>query len=335
MALESKIAQSAIDFHGLNQLRQQAVASDNEAETLRQVAGQFESLFVTMMLKSMRQASLAEGLFDSSQSKMYQDMADQQLASDLSVRGGLGLQDVILRQLGGERYVNSQPAQPNQSFSIDTVTVRPALGIKVNAEILEKIREAKPEITDVPTETVIEAEATGEELPKRFNSPEQFIDTLWPYAQRAAERLGVDAEVILSQAALETGWGKYILSDQQGSSFNLFNIKADSRWPGDFVYKNALEYRDGRPLHEQSRFRAYDSYQDSFDDYVRFLQTQPRYQNALQQVDDADAFVEALHQAGYATDPQYADKIKRIMSSDMLSQISVTGPYWSELMESE
>lgn len=327
MALESKIAQSAIDFHGLNQLRQQAVASDNEAQTLRQVAGQFESLFVTMMLKSMRQASLAEGLFDSSQSKMYQDMADQQLASDLSVRGGLGLQDVILRQLGGERYVNSQPAQANQSFSIDTVTVRPALGIKVNAEVLEKIREAKPEPSETLAEIAAGSSSETEELPSHFSSPEQFIDTLWPYAQRAAECLGVDAEVILSQAALETGWGKFILSDKQGSSFNLFNIKADSRWPGDFVAKNALEYRDGSPLHEQSRFRAYETYQDSFDDYVRFLQTQPRYQEALQHVGDGEAFIEALHKAGYATDPQYADKIKRIMSSDMLAQISQQTDY--------
>jgi len=325
MALESKIAQSAIDFHGLNQLRQQAIGSDNEAQTLRQVAGQFESLFVTMMLKSMRQASLAEGLFDSSQSKMYQDMADQQLASDLSVRGGLGLQDVILRQLGVERYVNSQPAQAGQSFSIDTVTVRPSLGIKVNAEILEKIREVKPETDPERNEVVAEQELDISNLPSRFNSPEQFVDTLWPYAQRAAQRLGVDAEVILSQAALETGWGKYILSDKQGSSFNLFNIKADSRWPGDFVAKNALEYRDGRPLNEQSRFRAYDSYQDSFDDYVRFLQTQPRYQDALQHVGDGEAFIEAIHKAGYATDPQYADKIKRIMSSDTLAQLTVDG----------
>jgi flagellar protein FlgJ len=329
MAFESKNAQSAIDCHGLNQLRQQAVASDNEAQTLRQVAGQFESLFVTMMLKSMRQASLAEGLFDSSQSKMYQDMADQQLASDLSVRGGLGLQDVILRQLGGERYVNSEPAETGQSFSIDTVTVRPALGIKVNAEILEKIREVKPEMD----KRVAEQELAVSELPSRFTSPEQFVETLWPYAQRAAERLGVDAEVILSQAALETGWGKYILSDKQGSSFNLFNIKADSRWPGEYVSKNALEYRDGRAINEQSRFRAYDSYQDSFEDYVRFLQTQPRYQDALRQVGDGEAFIEALHKAGYATDPHYADKIKRIMNSDTLSDASQQFDYLSEVIK--
>lgn len=319
MALESKIAQSAIDFHGLNQLRQQAGQGQNEQQTLRQVAGQFESLFVNMMLKSMRQASLAEGLFDSEQSKMYQDMADQQLASDLSMRGGLGLQDVIMRQLGGARYANSAEAVPGQTFSIDTVTVRPSLGIRVNEKIIEQIREAKPQLLTEDTEIV---ETDMANMPKRFNSPEEFVEKLWPYAERAAEKLGVAPEVILSQAALETGWGKFILADQQGSSFNLFNIKAH-RWDGDTVAKNALEYRDGKALHEQSQFRAYDSYQHSFDDYVRFLQTQPRYSQALQHVGDPNAFIEQLHKAGYATDPQYADKIKRIMNSDTLAQMSL------------
>lgn len=313
------MAQSAIDFHGLNQLRQQAGQGRNEQQTLRQVAGQFESLFVNMMLKSMRQASLAEGLFDSEQSKMYQDMADQQLASDLSMRGGLGLQDVIMRQLGGARYANSTEAVPGQTFSIDTVTVRPSLGIRVNEKIIEQIREAKPQPLAEDTEVV---ETDMANMPKRFNSPEEFVEKLWPYAERAAEKLGVAPEVILSQAALETGWGRFILADQQGSSFNLFNIKAH-RWDGDTVAKNALEYRDGKALHEQSQFRAYDSYQHSFNDYVRFLQTQPRYSQALQHVGDPNAFIEQLHKAGYATDPQYADKIKRIMNSDTLAQMSL------------
>lgn len=323
MALESKIAQSAIDFHGLNQLRQQAAGGQNEQQTLRQVAGQFESLFVTMMLKSMRQASLAEGLFDSDQSKMYQDMADQQLASDLSMGGGLGLQDVIMRQLGGDRYASSAKAMPGQTFSIDTVTVRPSLGIKVNEKIIEQIREARPKPHEADN-TLTEIDMAN--LPQRFNSPDEFVEKLWPYAERAAEKLGVAPEVILSQAALETGWGKYILADEKGSSFNLFNIKAH-RWEGDTVAKNALEYRDGKTLHEQSQFRAYDSYQHSFDDYVAFLQTQPRYSKALQHVANPNAFIEQLHKAGYATDPQYADKIKRIMNSDTLAQISLELPH--------
>lgn len=318
------MAQSAIDFHGLNQLRQQAGQNQNDNQTLRQVAAQFESLFVTMMLKSMRQASLGEGIFDSNQSKMYQDMSDQQLASDMSMNGGLGLQDVIMRQLGGEAYASDYAVKPGQSYSINTVTVRPALGISVNKEIIEQIKEVRAEQKQAQTEPAKESTAvSAADLPQRFESPEAFVETLWPYAKQAADKLGVAPEVILSQAALETGWGKYVLSDESGSSFNLFNIKAHNSWQGDTVSKQALEYRDGRALTQNSTFRAYESYQQSFDDYVSFLQTQPRYQDALQHVGDPELFIEQLHKAGYATDPQYADKIKRIMNSDTLAQISL------------
>jgi len=314
MAYDSNVAQSTVDFQGLNQLRYEAKQSQNDQQTMRQVAAQFESLFVNMMLKSMRQASLVEGIFDSKQSEMYQDMADQQLASDLSSRGGLGLQDVILRQLGGQPASMNQAIKPGQAYSIDTVIVRPALGVKVNERIIEQIKDAKP----VEAEVV---KPTGEVM--TFDSPQDFVEKLWPYAEQAAEKIGVTPEVILSQAALETGWGQHVLSSKDGeTSFNLFNIKADSSWAGDYTTKNALEYRDGKALHEASRFRAYDSYQQSFDDYVQFLQTQPRYREALQHVNDPEAFVEHLHKAGYATDPQYSDKIKRIMNGDTLAQIS-------------
>ena len=124
----------------------------------------------------------------------------------------------------------------------------------------------------------------------------------------------------MAQAALETGWGKHILQDKQGSSFNLFNIKADSRWNGDYTSRNVLEYRNGQPIQEQSRFRSYDDYQQSFDDYVQFLQSNPRYQNALQQAGNPERFVEQLHKAGYATDPLYASKLKRIMQGETLAQ---------------
>ncbi|KGM08189.1 Flagellar protein FlgJ [Methylophaga thiooxydans] len=314
MAIDSNIAQSTVDFHGLNQLRYQATQSQDDQQTMRQVAAQFESLFVNMMLKSMRQASLGEGIFDSDQSKMYQDMSDQQLASDLSSRGGLGLQDVIFRQLGGETAAAKQELQAGQAFSIDTVIIRPALGAKVNERIIEQIKEAKPTQPEQVT-------PSGEKM--TFANPQDFVEKLWPYAEQAAEKIGVSPEVILSQAALETGWGQHVLSHADGeTSFNLFNIKADNSWTGDFTSKNALEYRNGKALHEASRFRSYESYQQSFDDYVQFLQTQPRYQEALRHTADPEAFVEHLHKAGYATDPQYADKIKRIMNGDTLAQIS-------------
>jgi len=313
MTIPADIQQHATDFHGLNQLRQSALNPDNEAATLREVAAQFESLFTTMMLKSMRQASLAEGIFDSNHSKTYREMADQQLAMDLSKRGGLGLQDVIIRQLGGE--VRSDIPTGGQTFSFDTVTVRHDLRRMVQA-----IHEKADDKLDKSIEPL---DRSAPVTSQRFKSPEDFVEKLWPLAQKAAEKLGTSADVILSQAALETGWGRYVLKDNEGqSSFNLFNIKADSRWDGDFVAKNALEYRNGKPVTEQSRFRSYDDYQQSFDDYVSFLQSQPRYQEALKHVARPERFVEKLHEAGYATDPQYADKIKRIMNGDTLAQIS-------------
>ncbi len=314
MTIPSDIQQNATDFHGLNQLRQSAIRSDNDATTLRQVAAQFESLFTTMMLKSMRQASLAEGIFDSNHSKTYRDMADQQLAMDLSKRGGLGLQDVIIRQLGGE--VRSDIPIGGGTFSFDTVTVR--------QDLRRMVKEIHDNADKTSEESINSIDSSKLKImPQRFKSPEDFVEQLWPLAQKAADKLGTTADVILSQAALETGWGRYVLKDGEGqSSFNLFNIKADSRWDGEYVAKNALEYRDGKPITEQSRFRSYEDYQQSFEDYVSFLQSQPRYQEALKYVGRPERFVEKLHEAGYATDPQYADKIKRIMNGDTLAQIS-------------
>lgn len=314
MTISTDIQQNAVDFHGLNQLRQSALNSDNDDQTLQQVAAQFEALFTTMMLKSMRQASLAEGIFDSNHSKTYREMADQQLAMDLSKRGGLGLQDVIIRQLGGE--VRSDIPEGGKTFGVDTIIVRQDL-----RRIVKELHENTDKIADQSIDSVESRQLNP--LPQRFRSPEDFVEQLWPLAQKAADALGTTADVILSQAALETGWGRYVLKDGEGqSSFNLFNIKADSRWDGDFVAKNALEYRDGKPVAEQSRFRSYDDYQQSFDDYVSFLQSQPRYQEALRHVGRPETFVEKLHEAGYATDPQYANKIKRIMNSDTLAQNS-------------
>lgn len=317
MALD-QINHTAVDFHGLNQLRESAGKADQADQTLRQVAAQFESLFVSLMLKSMRQAELSEGIFDSEQSDMYRDMADQQLAMDMSASGGLGLQDMIIRQLGGHPAAADMPIG-GQTFSADSVQTLPKL--------VERIRELKPEMPAENTETEAVAELTATDeilpaqvLPARFNSPAEFVQNLWPMAEKAASKIGAAPEAIIAQAALETGWGKHILQDKQGSSFNLFNIKADSRWSGDYTSKNVLEYHNGQPIQEQSRFRSYADYQQSFDDYVAFLQSNPRYQTALQNAGNPERFVEQLHKAGYATDPQYASKLKRIMQGETLAQ---------------
>ncbi|MDH5358795.1 MAG: flagellar assembly peptidoglycan hydrolase FlgJ [Gammaproteobacteria bacterium] len=315
MALNTHVAQTAIDFNGLSELRRSATIDQKDQETLRQVAGQFESLFLNMMLKSMRQASLADGIFDSSQSDMYRDMSDQQLAMDLSAKGGMGLQDVIMRQLGGQ-LGTKKPVTGTQekSTDVDIVRTKSALQVMDNPALLQQVMRAAPK--KVSEKDAVQANIT-------FNSPESFVKQLLPMAQQAANRIGVKPEVILSQAALETGWGKHVINKPGGkSSHNLFNIKADRHWQGDIAATSTVEYREGVAVKEQARFRSYESYQDSFNDYVDFLQTQPRYREALQQVKNPEAFIDSLHEAGYATDPAYADKIKRIMHGATLAQVS-------------
>jgi flagellar protein FlgJ len=309
MTLNTGIAQTAVDFNGLAELRRSASKDKNDQETLKQVAGQFEALFVNMMLKSMRKAKLADGIFDSSQSDMYRDLADQQLAMDLSKRGGLGLQDVIVRQLGGQSLQQTSDAVRTDFQPIDMAMARvPSMKSYENKQKQIQVNE-------------IQRESRVEQF--EFDSPESFVKSLWPMAKKAAEQLGVEPEVILSQAALETGWGKHILNRHDGqSSYNLFNIKANKQWEGEQAIVGTVEYRNGTAVKEQAQFRAYHSYQQSFDDYVNFLQNQPRYRQALQHTDNPERFVEELHKAGYATDPAYAEKIKRIMRSSTLAQIS-------------
>jgi len=314
MALNTHIAQTSVDFKGLAELRRSANTDQSDQETLNQVAGQFEAIFVGMMLKSMRDASLAEGLFDSEQSDMYRDMSDKQLAMDLSSKGTLGLRELIVRQLGGQPTTKVTEAVDPNIGNMHTVKVRPALQPLENPALLQQIIQATP---IAAVKTVVEPNKMT------FDSPADFVQQLLPLAQQAADKIGVSAEVILSQAALETGWGQHVIKNADGnSSHNLFNIKADSRWQGERAATATIEYRDGTAVKEQAQFRSYDSYQQSFDDYVDFLQTQPRYQDALKQTANPEQFIEGLHKAGYATDPNYADKIKRIMNSSTVAQFS-------------
>jgi flagellar protein FlgJ len=315
MSLNTGVAQTALDSRGLSELRYSAGQDKNNEETLEKVAGQFEAIFLNMMLKSMRQASLADGLFDNSQSDLYRDMADQQLSIDISSRGGLGLKEVIMRQLGSQAAEKIEGTRAPESLSTETVTRRSALPEVSREQLLVAAQQELPALQQSAT--------IAEQSKMTFNSPEGFVRQLWSMAEKAAQKIGVTPEVILSQAALETGWGKHVIQkDADTSSHNLFNIKADTRWEGDSAAIGTLEYRDGVAVKEQAKFRVYDSYQDSFDDYIQFLQTQPRYREALKQTADPEAFIDGLHKAGYATDPAYADKIKRIMNSDTLAVIS-------------
>lgn len=154
-----------------------------------------------------------------------------------------------------------------------------------------------------------------------WQSPQQFVAALWPAAQTVAPQLGVKPEVLIAQSVLETGWGQHSMRHDDGrQAFALFGIKADSRWSGAAVERVTTEFRNGRSQQEVASFRAYDSLHAALQDYADFIQTSPRYAKALQQADDPQAYLRELQNAGYATDPAYAQKIERVLGSELLQQ---------------
>jgi len=155
---------------------------------------------------------------------------------------------------------------------------------------------------------------------RRIYSAEDFVNRLRPYAEIAAKELGVEANVLLSQAALETGWGKSVIKASDGSSsYNLFNIKANKSWKGAQQKVETIEYKDGVARKEMAGFRAYSSYQESFNDYVNFIKTNPRYRTAIKMAGKPERYMHELQQAGYATDPNYAKKVMKIYQSKVVA----------------
>ncbi|AZG72651.1 flagellar assembly peptidoglycan hydrolase FlgJ [Shewanella livingstonensis] len=150
----------------------------------------------------------------------------------------------------------------------------------------------------------------------QFTSPEHFISVLYPHAEKAAKSLGTTAEVLIAQSALETGWGQKVVRRNDGTmSHNLFNIKADKRWQGDKTSVNTLEFEKGIAVQQKADFRMYDNLEQSFNDFVSFISQGDRYQDARKVAAEPTQFIKALQKAGYATDPQYANKVINVMKS--------------------
>jgi peptidoglycan hydrolase FlgJ len=264
------------DFQGLAALKNDA--KQHAPTALKEAARQFESLFTQMLLKSMREANKSFGedsMFGSDQADMYQDMFDDQMALQMSKGRGLGLADMLVRQLqGGVQPTEQNPVPATAVPSVPGATQQP---LKI--------------------------------------SKDDFLRTLRPHAEQAAREIGVDPNALLAQAALETGWGRSMPCNAQGEcSFNLFGIKAGSQWSGATVNVPTLEFESGIPVRRVERFRAYDSPADSFRDYAALIGGSSRYANARGTGDNVEAFAEALQQGGYATDPNYAQKIAAVAS---------------------
>jgi len=294
------------DISSLNNLRKEA--QDDGDKALEKVAKKFEGIFMQMLLKSMRQANASfeseDSPFNGAGTKMYRDMHDQQMALNLSEQGSLGLADLIVQQLGAQKG-NYMPASALRTQALDMV--KPASDTQVKTDI-ETAKSSQ--VTTNATTNANAAQTSASPVAMTFNSPQEFVDKLMPYAKKAARLLGGSPGVLLAQAALETGWGQKIVAKGNGdTSFNLFNIKADRSWQGDKASVKTLEYREGVAVREQAKFRSYENAEQSFNDYVGFIKNSTRYQDAMKNISNPASYLHSLQEAGYATDPNYANKI--------------------------
>lgn len=293
------------DIQGLEQLHSQ-YKKDPEA-VKKQVAQQFESLFVQMVMKSMREAnkSFSSDLLNSDDMDFYQEMFDKQLSLSLS-NHGLGLAKMI------EQNMDAQMGKASMDTSA-TPSNQPVISIN-----LTKAEAAMPALTP---ESSLETNLPPIEAPTRksstFDSPKSFVQGIWAAAKKAASVIGTPASVLVAQAALETDWGKKALNH------NLFNIKADAQWKKATTTVASLENKNGVLVKEKSNFRAYASIEDSIDDYANFLTSHQRYKQALTQANNPAEYMNALQSAGYATDPHYADKVMKLHESSHFKSLLI------------
>ena len=311
---------SSLDSRSLDQLRLKA-KTDPEA-TVRAAARQFEALFLNMMLKSMRSSLPSDGIMSSEETRMYTGMLDQQLAQTLSARG-MGLADLMTKQLLRNQTVQAlqsgqtQPAagkEPPSSKGLESPAVSeiPSTGSPLAAEAA--VAPLEPALTPAASTQAPPTEAPSR--PKSIGaSAREFFSRIGTHARHAAEATGLPEAVIVAQAALESGWGKHEIRRPDGSpSFNLFGIKAGRGWSGEVVETLTTEYVNGVAKKAVEKFKAYGSYAEAFQDWAKLLVNNPRYSGVVR-AGDAAAAARELQKAGYATDPNYADKLLRIINT--------------------
>ncbi len=251
-------------------------AGQDSPAAIKETAKQLESLFMRELIKSMREATTKSGLLDSPAGDLGTDLLDQQLAVTMSGQPG-GLSAAIERQLTRQTV----PADPG------------ALKMPTPASS-QPISKAAPATT----------------------SQTDFVQRHNAAATQVEQATGIPASVMLGQAGHETGWGRKEIKNADGStSFNLFGIKAGASWTGKTTTITTTEVVNGEARKVSAKFRAYDSYQESFSDYAKLINDSPRYAQARQQTGSSQAYATALKQAGYATDPDYAAKLNRAIST--------------------
>ncbi|MDU5715592.1 MAG: flagellar assembly peptidoglycan hydrolase FlgJ [Citrobacter freundii] len=296
---DSKLLTSAAwDAQSLNELK--AKAGQDPAANIRPVARQVEGMFVQMMLKSMREALPKDGVFSSDSTRLYTSMYDQQIAQQMTAGKGLGLAEMMVKQMteGQAQPADDAPQVP-MKFSLETVTSYQ------NQALTQLVRKAIPRATE---------------------SSKDFLAQLSLPAKLASQQSGVPHHLILAQAALESGWGQRQIRRENGEpSFNIFGVKASGSWKGPTTEITTTEYENGEAKKVKARFRVYSSYLEALSDYVGLISRNPRYA-AVTAAATAEQGAQALQNAGYATDPNYARKLTSMIQQlkSMSEKVSKT-----------
>ena len=297
----------AFDANSLNNLK--VSAKDKSPESIKEVAKQFEAVFINMVMKSMRAATPQDGIFDNEQSKTFTAMLDQQLSNNLAEKG-VGLAEILARQL---TRGNNSSAMEQAISGDDSPSLKSPMGLNpYGPSLLKDIGYASPTAAPAITAPVQPATQTPAHL---TGKAAEFHQRLASHATKASQDTGMPANYMLGQAALETGWGRKEITGRDGSnSHNLFGIKATGGWKGKTVEIITTEYIDGVKQKRLEKFRAYDSYADSFKDFANLIQNNPRYQSVVGNMNSVGGYARAMQNSGYATDPKYASKLASVIN---------------------
>jgi flagellar protein FlgJ len=331
------------DVQALGDLKR--AAAQDPAKALKATAQQFETLFMNMLMKSMRDAMPKDDMLSSSGGDMYTGMFDQQIAQKMAARG-TGIADMIVKQLG--RQMNAKnPADVNVAgadaasastanaarTSPASTTAAPsgtANAPKAKGALVrfEKEGSLSAQITRLAKSAVQPAVLPSSDTTNAKNAASgtsrEFLEKMWSHAVEAEQATGLPAKFMIGQAALETGWGKREITHADGTpAYNLFGIKAGSNWSGPTVNVTTTEYVNGVAKKVVEKFRAYASYAESFRDYAAMLANSPRYAQVVKTAGaSVERFAAGLQRAGYATDPQYADKLTKTINNLLAFQRS-------------
>ncbi|TIC85229.1 flagellar assembly peptidoglycan hydrolase FlgJ [Crenobacter intestini] len=278
------------------------IARKSPEAGVREVASQFESMLMETLVRAMRVTTEEDGEEDSSSMQTWRGMLDQQMVQAMVASGGIGLGDMLAREIGQLQQLDIAPRDVQR-------LAKPAGGVPQLDETFT--RAALTARTRKSPEGVEGAAAAGAQAAQGYgDGARDFVEAVLPHARRAAEKLGVDPMLIVSHAALESGWGKRVIRHADGrDSYNLFGIKATGNWQGDAVATLTTEFVGGSARKQVEPFRAYPSLAAAFDDYAALIAGSPRYRAALGSGNDMGAYARALKDGGYATDPAYAGKL--------------------------